>query len=592
MDNKKEILNITLSNIKGIKELNLDIHVFANRPNFFVAPNGFGKSSIAIGFKSMNSQRMKLSVEDCFEQNEANKPTLSINYNETIYYADENKNEIKNMFDIFVINNQLISKTIKKNMGKFTSATSYIGIEPIQLINKIPKIDKINYLYKTMKTSFGNNGCVLININSLIENDIFIVKIFNEINFKSIMKIKNQQILSSIVTSINKLTGDTKSIRIQANKINLFPLKRIEEVEQIANIVRVFVTDYSLEIDYYLSALQIISIYKNDEKKFKCAALYSNYKIQKKNYSKLLVDFNSSWKNIKVKEQDGSLIVDFPHANCLSNGERDVLVFVLLLEKSKNVMTKDKCLLIIDEVFDYLDDVNLLAFQYYITRFIDSFKQANRELFSILLTHLDVSYFNHFCFNNHRMCINYLDKRTYTSKDNFLEVVKKRKDVSIENEINTYFFHYNPEIKDLEKEFVILKLRKLYYKSDDMHKYARNEVLNYLSGKEYDPLAVCLGVRIEIEKKVYCKLDSAEKEREFLKTHKTKDKLHFAFDHGIEVPEIYYLLGLIYNDSLHYQNEIDFMSPLISKLSNITIKHLIKKVFVEKTSVISCGENT
>jgi hypothetical protein len=49
-------------------------------------------------------------------------------------------------------------------------------------------------------------------------------------------------------------------------------------------------------------------------------------------------------------------------------------------------------------------------------------------------------------------------------------------------------------------------------------------------------------------------------------------------DLGIEIPEIYFLLGLIYNDGLHWHNNRDNISPIVHKLENITIKNLIQSI--------------
>lgn len=44
-----EISNITIKNIKGFMDQNnsFDVHILPNKVNLLVAPNGFGKSSIA-----------------------------------------------------------------------------------------------------------------------------------------------------------------------------------------------------------------------------------------------------------------------------------------------------------------------------------------------------------------------------------------------------------------------------------------------------------------------------------------------------------------------------------------------------------------
>ena len=57
--------SISITNIKGIgasKTFELDL--FPNKPSLLVAPNGFGKSSFACAFNSMNGNRIDLAEKN------------------------------------------------------------------------------------------------------------------------------------------------------------------------------------------------------------------------------------------------------------------------------------------------------------------------------------------------------------------------------------------------------------------------------------------------------------------------------------------------------------------------------------------------
>ena len=112
--------------------------------------------------------------------------------------------------------------------------------------------------------------------------------------------------------------------------------------------------------------------------------------------------------DIKPKAEGNSLVVKWPKAHEISNGQRDILTFIALLLKSRRNFKKQDCILVIDEIFDYMDDANLITFQYYISTFIDEMKRQKRRIFPILLTHLDPLFFNHFCFNDTKIKVNYL----------------------------------------------------------------------------------------------------------------------------------------------------------------------------------------
>ena len=56
----KNIKAINIDFVKGIESFSLTTLLFPYKPNFFVAPNGFGKSSFATAFISLNRDRLKL----------------------------------------------------------------------------------------------------------------------------------------------------------------------------------------------------------------------------------------------------------------------------------------------------------------------------------------------------------------------------------------------------------------------------------------------------------------------------------------------------------------------------------------------------
>ena len=107
----------------------------------------------------------------------------------------------------------------------------------------------------------------------------------------------------------------------------------------------------------------------------------------------------------------------------------------------------------------------------------------------------------------------------------------------------------------------------------------KGEVDKYLDSNDYDSIAVLLGIRIEIEKLAYEKLPTQSLKDTFITTHKTKSKLEFCEENGITISETHYLLGLIYNDDLHWHEHRDYETPLISKLENMTIKKMIQEIF-------------
>ena len=62
----------------------------------------------------------------------------------------------------------------------------------------------------------------------------------------------------------------------------------------------------------------------------------------------------------------------------------------------------------------------------------------------------------------------------------------------------------------------------------------------------------------------------------------TSTILHLLQEIGIQIPETFFLLGIIYNTSLHLAEGNDISIPLGLKLENLTIKRMIKNIFFQK----------
>lgn len=58
-------------------------------------------------------------------------------------------------------------------------------------------------------------------------------------------------------------------------------------------------------------------------------------------------------------------------------------LYAQLMLFSSKLQANKKYLLLIDEVFDYLDDANLLAAQYYVSQLLD--KASSSEVYIVLL---------------------------------------------------------------------------------------------------------------------------------------------------------------------------------------------------------------
>ena len=576
---QEKIQSITIENIKGIDKKVFNLDIIPNKASVLVAPNGFGKSSLAIAFNSLNRDKIKLK-DDHYHKNDPNLvPKISLSIEKcgslTTLEADNSKNEISKDFSCFVINSQLYAR------GKgsiYRTATATLGIEDIVLVDKIPGKAVFNYKYNSFKKLFGNISKILPNINYLLSNKILIISLFEKRDFfDKAISTKNQRIITTFIDKINALSPSISKDKILENiGSDLSDLQKNTYLKTIADIIKNYETNETNEVSCYLSAIQFIWLYNDDKNGFKKVYEYYSYEVKKEKIEGILSTFYSTWKNIEAKKVKEQLVVKFPLAKDISNGQRDVLSFISMLFKAREKLTKPSNILIIDEVFDYLDDANLVAVQYYITKFIDEMKKEGKNIYPLILTHLDPSYFKTFAFSD--LKIYYLNKRPTQTSTHFENLLKNRNKDSIKEEVSKYLLHYHTEKIDKRDDFRSLGLKETWGEENNFKNYINEEVEKYLKDEDYDPFAVCCAVRVKIEENLYNKLKEEDKEQ-FLKTHETRKKIDFAESKGVSSPEIYYLLGIIYNDGMHWKNNYDNVTPIVTNLANLTIEQMIKEVF-------------
>lgn len=577
------VKKIEIKNIKGIEDKSFELDILANRPSLMVAPNGFGKSSFAAAFLSLLKNRLSVH-EDHYHKADVNlPPELRIEYEDEngqlhLLTADGEKNELHEHFSCFVINNQIKAKGVGRSFGGRNVVSASIAVDPVVLIETIPAQESFGYSYAQQKQGFGTNGKVLPNITKFPFSLNFVRGIsekFNELD--RIGQVRNSQAITDLVSDIDQQNGTAHQLLawIEANKLD--ELEAIDPLRAVAELILSSNLGITEKHIAFLAAIQISRLYDANKAKFKRAQKHAKYLIEKNQYSKMLAAFNTSWCPVVPKAKGRKLVVEFPKAKHISNGQRDVITFVALLHRAQNRLRGKNGILIIDEVFDYLDDANLVAVQYYITKMIERYKEEGKRLYPLILTHLNPHYFKNFVFSKQK--VYYLDKRDIKSKHAMIKLLRNREQPSIEEDVSKYLLHYHPDDINKRLEFEALNLKATWGEGQNFNTFIEEECQKYADSEaEFDPLAVCCAVRNIVEKNAYHQLPSQAECDAFINTHKTRKKLEFAESVGVSVPEYFYLLGVIYNEGMHWREGQDNLSPIAVKLENSTIRSLICKV--------------
>ncbi len=574
-----QITKIRIENIKGKAKLEKSFAgLCSNKVNLFVAPNGFGKSTITAAFSAAMSGKMRLKKEDYYEQNKKNIPKLIIEYknddgSKEIVVSDDKKGEISKCFYVDVIKNPVYAKASHmKIKGKNASIARSI-IKDVEVCKKRKKVE-ISYTYKEMKKIFKKNTPNLSNFLNSKEGLQFLNDHISEIK-----KCGSQKRISSVLKEINSENASRKYVDL----LKYSSSKKI--MEDLQNQFRLSCGE---QVCYLIQF-----VYLCDEvcKKAKDSLKYVEYKEIKKMLDERLKEFNTTGLKLQSKVSNEKLYVKFGNASRMSNGERDVLYFITRLLKFSISVEKKPCILVIDEIFDYLDGTNLLAAQFYLSQELTRLKTENKIVFPILMTHLDPAVFSNYCFK--KMAIHYLtNKSKLTENDKIVKLLKLRNRLKKEknekaSELEMYLLHFFPDNWPIPDEILSQLGNGFWNDSYSYICYLYSEITEkYLEKKDYNALAVIIGLRIKIEERIVEMLPESKK-IEYYNKHGSKKKFRFAeevIENGdMEIPEIFYLLRPLYNEVLHlgddWNKDKNKIESAYLKLSSIPIREMIRKIF-------------
>lgn len=607
-----EISEIRVKNIKGFGDATqpIKVSIIPNKVNLLVAPNGWGKSSLTAAFESLRSNKIDVEKENKYKQDETLDSELTIVYNGTSYTANSRKNEINNLFTCKVIHCDLYSKAVSQNLGAYSNTRGYLDIKDIE-IRSIPQKVVLYYKYSEEKTAFGKNGKILNNLSDFFKNRERLLLFCDKDVGDSIAKMGGKKVgalFESIKKELNDINEKETVERIKRT-VDSSIFSEINANDAYSRLKRVFCNGKS-DIEAFTDIVQIIDFFNHNKANIKAYFKYDEYISFKTELDKNISDLNSTWKEIKSKEiagktveNSGKLVVEFPYADVVSNGQRDILTFTVRLQAFKaSLKPKKSYLLLIDEVFDYLDDANVLAAQYYLTHLIKYAKEINSTLIVGIFTHLDPKYFRSYTFAKKMLKVSYLKDVTAQASTEMKTFIAFRQGLNHKDEgdekllwdnLSKYCFHYHPnlpnfkgKLSEINKTRSKNKVKENWGEGTFLLEYLLAELNKYLSNQPvYDPYAVSLAIRIATEKKVYDSFDNETDKNEFanIRDKGTQDKMEFAEGKGKMIPDAYYILCLIHGESDHIEydeNTKQFKEkPVIYKLNNIVVKHMIAELF-------------
>ncbi len=577
-----QIKKVSIKNVRGLGNEEIELNMFPNKPSLLVAPNGTGKTSFALAFDGLKPRSYHIDEEEIFNNVSTNEPELILETEDSIYRANSSVNEISRKFSVFVINNQNKPQSVRRTFGGHTSATSHMEVAPIVLIDKLYKKVEIEDTFKKdCKIEHFAKGTIP-SINPILEDCNFMSDF--DSNLLKVGKI-TIKLINEFIEKIRAYTGTKKNVWENIQKNDLSNLKTNTKIESVVKCLE-YKLKKDTEVLLYLKAVQLIKLYEKNSKKVEEKILYSKGFVVKESYKGLFETLKKTWKNVAPKIEGDKYIVEIKDTSKLSNGERDIIVFLAMLQRAKNVLTKTDNILIIDEIFDYLDDANLIAAQYYITQYIEEIKKKGKTIFPIILSHLNPGYFKSYAFKDLKVYYLKKHKPMYSHKMEIL--LTRRKELEEQDKknhtetdlISKYMLHFHPDYSiNMTKTFAGKSDLNPWKDVNVFKKYCKEETTKYINKEDYDSVAICVYLREVIEHYLYDKIPS-DKREEFIGKHGTNNKIIFAEENRVDCPEIFCLLGLIYNDNLHIKekSQEDSRETLYSRLENDTIRNMIKSI--------------
>lgn len=592
---------IKIENIKGKDSFEVTFtDLTANQPNIIVAPNGYGKSTIATAFKAAGSGKMKLDSKDVYQQNPDNHPKLEIELcgeNAGIFVSTDTDGNISRHLSVYTISSPLYAKSTTRGFNRNVAATADLRVEQVIIYNSIPENHSISYSYRSVSGWYGNKSKLFINIAEMLTN-------YN--NISHLLDIKDclkkcsvqQWIQSKFTQFLDNCpsSGTASNIKQQISQDTITALRENSNINSLFDCIAGMKSkpDGWGDIDIVFTAIQLCKIMKQyydggENDVLKKVHAFLAYKEAKDLIDERLNLFNTTGRIIRTREDHGKLVINFDRAASMSNGERDILSFISNLTKFEISFKNKIGILIIDEVFDYLDGSNMLAVQYYLSELINKYKAVGKVLFPIIFTHLDPEVFANYYFRKKK--VHYISSFAPIELDSqIVKLLRLRESRTLtddeKEEIEKYYIHFIDETHSLSNQLAAKISNDFTESSTSFRSSLYDEITEkYLPENSYNPIMIIAGVRIRIEEMVYRQLNPCD-QCEFIQQHKVINKLLFAEDHGIEVPELFYLLQPLYNDGLHLggnDNDVSLkMKSCYLKTNNLHIRRMIQMLFHEE----------
>ena len=578
------ITGISCTHVKGIEHLDIHCDFYPNKPNFLVAPNGSGKSSLATAFASLNSKRLKVQDTDRYNAEDWDDARLSVTFdNGETYRADAATNEMAGEIDVQVVRSGLYANMTNRRVGPRVLSQTKMSVEQCVLYEKAPKKASLGYSVTKERAKYAAEiGKGMTNLAELFGSLEFLSELlelgtaFNTTAGKRYAATINDFFKDIIPPVAGKDPAEAEARALES-------IATVKPLAAIKELIDTWLPDRG-DVQGYLDAIQVNRFIEGKRPAIKDVCSYLRYCEVRHDVNEMLGALNRTRGEVVAHVEKGSLVVDFPDWADASNGEIDVLQLCSALFRARvKLGEKEKSLLVIDEVFDYLDDANLLVAQHLLLEMMGQFKKGGKSLYVVILTHLSPVYFKSYRFK--KFHTSYIESAQGAVEVGFLSKLLRdrnrcqKEQPGIYAEVSSHYLHFSTvdTISNDAVSYIVSRgVPPELGESKPFREWMVARLAEYLDGGDVPVPEICCGIRIAVEWLCYdCLLTSADKD-EYLKIDKgTERRLDFAEEHGVEVPESFHLLGSIYNSCMHLTGAPGELELVRRQLNNKIVRHMI-----------------
>lgn len=592
-------------NIKNIKCFDGNDHIFSlelhpTKINYVVAPNGWGKTSFASAFRFLNA-RLEVPVEFKHKKQKRNNPSsvsLKID-NEPEYTADGRSNRISPRITPVVINSRVYATDVTQQVNNRTFTDPVEKVLDVVAYNGVPDSNVLPYNYDAMCRLMPRKGRIMPNIRSELSRPEFrkaLGKAFAEIQHLNTHSNVNNRV-SDTINVLEALQGQYRTLHRNVNDNNFSKIKNLLHYIRFKDSFRDWYTSFlgnaPQELDYFLLFVQLNEIYNRNYNDIKDAARRVAYEGYKERIDAELASVKCPWKSASTIVDNDKLLIRFPLVNEISNGQRDIATFFtqLLLFRLNRESGKDY-LLIIDEVFDYLDEANYLAAQYMLSQILKD-DVENSTVYTILLSHRERNELGAYVMGKIMSRPQYLTGYKPVPDGRLKHFIGYRLWLNkgdqakqdLYKDLSNYYFHFNPDNRDLTADIVAnpkanYAVPIVFQEKRSFYQYLIEEVNKYLSNQDFDPYAVCIATRLCIEKTMYNELEVADRPQ-FLAENETLEKNKYCIEHNVTLPDSQVMIVSLVNEAGHlYANGEDYYDKdMVFAVVHPVIKKVISDLF-------------